>query len=650
MPVGNVEAFYGAIEGGADAVYLGLKAFNARGRAANFNNYQFLQLLDEAKKRKVKVFVTLNTVIKNKEIPELLDTLSFLSKTNVDAVIIQDWGTYFLIKKNFPKLVVHASTQMANHNSVGLSYSKKLKFDRVILARELTLPELNKIQQNAPVETEVFVHGALCYSFSGMCLFSSYLGGAGANRGLCTQPCRRFYKEGNENKLSFSLKDNQLIDFIPHFSKIGVSSLKIEGRLKSGEYVYKVARAYRAAIDNPQKVNEAKALLEMDMGRDKTQWFYNKHVAQAISESPNTGLFLGKIEKVTDAGFVLTTSYDLSPGNRLRISVNKDSEQLSSKIEHIEQLGSGSWLISPVLNEIKQGNQVFLAGIGDVQLPSKLKENPQRIAEALALPLKKKIGQSIRTFKLIKKPNLFVRINNLNWLKELQLNEIDQLIIHLPKRKLKDFNPNTPVLKKNQHKIWFELPQFISEQNIGFYKQTLDNLSKAGYQQFAISHLSQKDILPKQSSFLTNENVYCYNDAAAQFLYSEGAKWVTSPFENEFDNMLSGANRSQIIPLYYFPRLFYSRQPVLVTNGFKDAQNNVYRKELENGITCILPSKPVSQLQYQNKLFQKGFNQFLIDLSFVNPDQKTLKQIMLKFKQSEKIDDSSSFNFKKGLR
>ena len=152
----------------ANAVYLGLKTFNARGRAANFNNYQLLLIINEAKRYNAKVYVTLNTVIKNKELNELLDTLWFLSLTKISAVIIQDWGTYYLLKKHFPKLVIHGSTQMAHHNSLGAIHAAKLGIERIILARELTLNELELIQKKSPIETEVFVHGALCYSFSGM--------------------------------------------------------------------------------------------------------------------------------------------------------------------------------------------------------------------------------------------------------------------------------------------------------------------------------------------------------------------------------------------------------------------------------------------------------------------------------------------------
>ena len=214
LPVGNVESLNAAIEGGADAIYLGLKGFNARGRAANFTEAQLAAICKLAAKHHVKVYVTLNIVVKNNELADVLDTLQFLSTLQIAGVIIQDWGVFSLMRRYFPKLVAHASTQMANHNSVGANHCQRIGFKRVVLARELTFNELKLIRQRTKIETEVFVHGALCYSISGFCQFSSFLGGAGANRGLCTQPCRRFYNCNGQKRTFFSMKDNQLISRI----------------------------------------------------------------------------------------------------------------------------------------------------------------------------------------------------------------------------------------------------------------------------------------------------------------------------------------------------------------------------------------------------------------------------------------------------
>ena len=190
LPAGNVEAFHGAMEGGADAVYLGLREFNARERASNFTPEQLQSILKYTGNQGKKVYLTLNTVIKNEELPRLIELLSILSQTSIAAVIIQDWGVYHLLRNYFPKLKIHASTQMQNHNSLGAAFSERMGFERIILARELMLDEIKNVRENSNIELEAFTHGALCYSMSGACLFSSYLGGSGANRGLCAQPCR----------------------------------------------------------------------------------------------------------------------------------------------------------------------------------------------------------------------------------------------------------------------------------------------------------------------------------------------------------------------------------------------------------------------------------------------------------------------------
>lgn len=651
LPVGNVEAFYGALQGGADAIYVGLKSFNARGRAANFNNYQILLLINEAHQHGVKVYVTLNTVIKNKELPELLDTLWFLSKSRVDAVIIQDWGTFYLLREYFPKMVVHASTQMANHNSLGANFSKKNGFARVILARELTMPELEGIQKASSIETELFVHGALCYSFSGMCLFSSYLGGAGANRGLCAQPCRRFYNVNGDNKLVFSLKDNQLIEYIPKISKLGVSSLKVEGRLKTGEYVYQVAKAYKAVIDNEKAVQEAKEMLEMDMGREKTQWFMGRDVADAVSEIPNTGLFIGTIEAINADSISFYSSVELENGNRLRIAADKNNEQLSCKIEDLQLDEKGLISIKFSNPALKIGNAIYLAGLRSLKLPQKLKGEAKKVSEHMPHALKRDAIKKLRRFRAGRKQILFVRINNLEWLRKIHIDEVDHLILNLGMRLWGDFKTEVPFIKNNKHKFWIELPKFISENDIPFYKKLCADFRNKGFNQFFLSHLSQSDLLPKNAVFATNENVYAYNDAACHFLYAKGAQWICSPQENEYDNLLSGADRNQIIPMHFYPNLFYSRQPVKTGDeSFTDAKNFEFRREVRDGITYVLPDKPVSLLQYKSKLASKGFFKYLIDLSFENPSKHTFKRLLKKLKYSEQDQPSTTFNFKKGLK
>ncbi|MDR4509078.1 MAG: U32 family peptidase [Candidatus Brocadiaceae bacterium] len=249
-PAGTMECFFAAIENGADAVYFGLKHFSARAGAQNFTLEEASRAIAYAHERSVNVYIALNTLCKTRELARITNYLVELEDLQPDALIIQDLGLLHLIETQFSDFQLHASTQMAIHNLSGAIQLKEMGFQRVVLARELSIDEIRKITLSAPLEIEVFIHGALCYSYSGLCLFSSMMGGRSANRGLCAQPCRKFYttQEGHEGHL-FSMKDLQTLLYGKELINAGIHSLKIEGRMKSSTYVAVVTNAYRMAID-----------------------------------------------------------------------------------------------------------------------------------------------------------------------------------------------------------------------------------------------------------------------------------------------------------------------------------------------------------------------------------------------------------------
>jgi putative protease len=652
LPAGNTEAFFAAAEGGADAVYLGLQQFNARERADNFTYQQLLALLDEAEKRQMKVYLTLNTVIKNKELPELLDTLHALSQTSISAVIIQDWGVYNLIKQHFPKLKIHGSTQMGNHNSLGAIYSEKRGFERVIFARELTEQELTAITSKSDLEVEMFIHGALCYSFSGMCLFSSYLGGMSANRGMCMQPCRRMFTDINQKRYIFSLKDNQLIDHIPEIKQMAIASLKVEGRLKPAEYVYQVAKAYRKAIDSPEQLKKAKNMLSDDLGREKTSYFFGKDVKRAITENPTTGKYLGKISSLNERAFFLHTSEELQQGNRLWIRSPKGVNRSAVKIKSIKTHPDNQIEVHANVKDLKAGDQVYLANFRQKKFTTQLPERKKTISTSLPEKKKQKILDSFGKEKKLDKTQIFLRIDSIKWLKKVPLQEIDNLILNLPEKEWRELDVETFLMKKNAHKIIFELPKFIPEEKITFYKDLFSKFRKSGYKSFMISHLSQKMIIPEDSIIVANENVYTFNDSAIDFLQQENIKLFCYPLENEMDNLFSLKNKKGIVPVYFYPELFYSRMPVKVNNKFQqfsDDKNYEFQKIIKNGLTIVIPKNPVSLTQYKTKLEAKGFGRYLVDVSYEKPSDKRLNTMIKKLKASEQIQPSITFNFKKGL-
>ena len=257
-PAGSLDTLYAGINAGADAIYIGGTKFGARAYADNPDEYNLLQAIDYVHFNNRKIYLTVNTLIKNNEIEEqLYDYIYPLYKQGLDAVIVQDLGVFEFIRNNFRDLDIHASTQMAVSGVESAKLLKKMGASRVVTARELSLMELNNIHNNVDIEIESFIHGAMCYSYSGMCLFSSMIGGRSGNRGRCAGPCRQPYEVymgrkriNNENNLyALSLRDMNTLEIIPEIIDSGVFSLKIEGRMKSPEYCAGVVSIYRKYVD-----------------------------------------------------------------------------------------------------------------------------------------------------------------------------------------------------------------------------------------------------------------------------------------------------------------------------------------------------------------------------------------------------------------
>jgi len=307
LPAGNEECLRAAVHNGADAVYLGLQNFNARRSADNFGTHNIFNAIDFCHKRKVKVYVTFNTLVKPNEIEEVLNQINLAHSAGADAVIIQDPCLIPLIKANFSQLPIHLSTQATTTNS----YSVPDGVERVILARELSMEEIKLISDNGKkqgYETEVFVHGALCLSYSGQCLFSSMVGGRSGNRGRCAQPCRKIYN----NKYLLSTMDLCLLSKIPDIIATGTASLKIEGRMRTPLYVGTVAKIYRKYID-AYYASEFKVFIEdkvsfereVEKDIDELMLAFNREFTTGFAfndsivdtrKPMNRGLFIGVIK------------------------------------------------------------------------------------------------------------------------------------------------------------------------------------------------------------------------------------------------------------------------------------------------------------------------------------------------------------------
>ncbi|MCE5221700.1 MAG: DUF3656 domain-containing protein [Clostridium sp.] len=327
-PAGSMESLIAAINNGADAIYLGGNKFSARAYASNFDNETMIKAVDYAHSYNVKVYVTINTILKQSELKEALKYAGYLYEIGVDALIIQDVGLISLIRDIYPNFELHASTQMTVHNGEGALYFKEKGLQRIVLSRELSLDEIKYISTDLGIETEIFVHGALCVCYSGQCLMSSMIGGRSGNRGRCAQPCRMQYTLkgeilGEKKGYLLSPKDTCLIDDVDSIIKSGTASLKVEGRMKKPEYVAGVTRNYRKSIDKVLK----NAKFDLNKGRNELAQLFNregfakaylyKNVGKdmmSYNYPKNTGVFIGQ---VTNSGeVVLEENVSLGDGIR----------------------------------------------------------------------------------------------------------------------------------------------------------------------------------------------------------------------------------------------------------------------------------------------------------------------------------------------
>lgn len=331
-PAGNMDAFLAAIEAGADAIYIGGYTFGARAFANNFSDDEIIKCINYAHLYGVKVYITVNTIVYEKEVDLFLNYIDFLHRNNVDAIIIQDLGMFDLVRKVYPNLELHASTQMHIHNLNGVLNLQKWGAKRVVMARETSYETLKEIKKHTSIELEVFVHGALCVSYSGQCLMSSLIGGRSGNRGKCAGTCRQQYnliddneKKYNEDSYLLSTRDLNTLEDIGKLIELGIDSFKIEGRMKRAEYVYLVVIIYRKAIDNYLKYKETRItendILELkkiyNRKFTKGYLFNDKNIMNTYRPN-HLGIKIGKVIKKDKNSIYIKLNNKLINGDGIR--------------------------------------------------------------------------------------------------------------------------------------------------------------------------------------------------------------------------------------------------------------------------------------------------------------------------------------------
>ena len=411
-PAGNMDSLIAAVQAGCDAVYLGGTLFGARAFAGNFNDDEIIEAINYCHLYGVKVYVTTNILIYEHEVDKFLKYIEFLHKHNVDAVLIQDLGMLDLVHKTFPNLECHASTQMHIHNLDGVVMASKLGCKRVVLARETPISLVKEIKEKLDVDLEIFAHGALCVSYSGQCLFSSLIGNRSGNRGSCVGSCRLPYKiVDNHNKIlnngdyPLSMKDLNTLEYLDELIEAGVTSLKIEGRMKSPEYVYTVTKLYRMAINSyyetgkvsidEEEINNLQKLFSRGFTKG---YLFNEEIDHILNTNrPNhQGIYIGKVVDYKNGFVTVRLTEDVSINDGIRIVLDNDDygtvlNEFYIDKKLVKEAKNGDTISFKVNKLIPKNSKVLLTK--DSKLINKIDEviktNPRKVGITALIKLNK---------------------------------------------------------------------------------------------------------------------------------------------------------------------------------------------------------------------------------------------------------------------
>ncbi|OJF76745.1 MAG: peptidase U32 [Treponema sp. CETP13] len=685
-PAGNVEALDAAIGEGADAVYMGLKTFNARLRSSNFAWNQFESAVEAVHRRGKKIFVTVNTVSEEQEMERLYRFLEYLNRVGPDGLIVQDLGTVRMIQEFFPNLPIHASTQMNVASAQAVNLLSKQGIKRVVLSRELGLEEIQAIRAESNAELEVFVHGALCVSESGLCLFSSYLGGKSANRGMCTQACRRFYETDPEGGLKkgyfFSPNDLQLIDRIPDLIKAGVNSFKIEGRMKSAEYVGTVTAAYRYVMDHWEEDKKGalatgRRMLSTDFARAKTEYWYSSTKAENVLnpyQPGGTGLYLGKIAETRQDGEMYAKlrggTYEPELGDSIRLHKKDDTGRVSHKIKSLKGSEDDIWI------EIPKG-----FGVGDEVYLLQTKNMSKRYNRVLAKDLSKYRRQPggavlpILDLTQVDKedfsyfPNgLYIQVSTVRDIFSVLGEHPVRIILEWNTETRKDLLEEMVELPVSKRQTYISLDPFCPPDTEKKLIEDLKALSDLGYCNWVVNNLAHVNLLShmtaagKKSSrrhkmnLIAGPYLYTFNRWAVSFLENENIYGYITPLENSRQNIEATFDKNfrnrAMITVFSYPALFRMRFQLPKDYNFElfyDKQGEEFRALSTPDGSFVMPEKPFSLLDKVGFMEKAGFSHFLIDMSHTTATKSEMRLLTKSIKNGLPLPDISRFNWKDGF-
>jgi putative protease len=670
-PAGNPEALDAALGEGADAVYLGARSFNARLRSANFAFNQLEAAVDICHKRSKKVYVTVNTVFEQREADRMWQFLQYLERVGPDGIIVQDLGVAKMAREHFPALELHASTQMNVASAKGVNLLSRRGFKRAVLARELSLDEIRAVRAATNLELEVFVHGALCVSESGLCLFSSYLGGKSANRGACAQACRRLYANDAESGYWFSPDDLQLIEYVPDLMEAGVESFKIEGRMKSAEYVGSVVAAYRHMIDNwklgrERALAKAQAMLQSDFARRKTSFFFAGKLDPDFikpHQSGGTGISLGKVRDIraADEGrYALLDSFDgLAEGDSLRFHRPDDSERFTAKVREVKQVTNGILVRSDA--DFRQSDIVYLVQTRTTARRYK-PSLPRDLARYRKFPSHEAAPEPTRVN--VAKAELAALPEGIYALVG-KTGDLHVLNAARPRKAMLLFNRrNAEIMRKEEKELPFKrdslvlwLDPWFPESDGEWLASELEYWIGRDQRHFVANNVGQLGLLRgKGLTVIAGPYLYAFNRWAASFLLEEGARFVVPPLEiskQDFQKVAEAAPAGSWMPVVFsYPALFRIRADLAAAYDFRtftDRDGSAYELSSAGEGSVVTPMKPFSIVDRIPYLQKDGVVRFILDFSGIKLVKPLYKQVMRAALEGKLLPETGRFNWKEGF-
>lgn len=697
-PAGNLEIFKGVIESGADAVYVGGSMFGARAYANNFTEEELLEAIDFAHLRGVKVYLTVNTLIKNSEFSKLYDYLLVYYKRGLDAVIVQDIGVVKAIHEYFPSMEIHTSTQMTVTGADGVRFLSQFGVTRVVMAREVSLAEMKRIHEETGMELEAFVHGALCYSYSGQCLFSSILGGRSGNRGRCAQPCRLPYTvEGKKDEYILSLKDMCGIKALDKLHDAGVYSLKIEGRMKQLEYACGVVKYYRSYIDSKKPVSDAdydriKALGNRcgftdryyfdHNGSDMVTYVKPNFVSNAAEPSPEKrklsiegelvlregepGSLTVKRGDVTYKASIEPVSAALKAPLDKKAAIDRINKTGDTDFEfsHIKaQIGENIFVPNGALNKLRRD---AISGLCD-KLLKKYYRNDARYADISSMcELPEHVVKSdaahedgaVNAKDYTTICSCMTRAQ-LDTLISYDCFDVFYLDFDMYDRKtlIQQFADDVKSLTKRNKKVYLMLPTIFRADSSDYFVSIAKELDKVSFEGFVVKNYEElylTENLFTGKKVILDHNMYTFNDVSRSVFFEHGVSGDTVPLELNSKEIMHRNNiGSQMIVYGYYPLMTTANCVHKNTKGCDKKQKLIYLKDRYNKsfavcnnckecYNTIYNSLPTMLTKNISKLKEAGIRSFRYSFTIETPKQ--IKAVM-----DDKVAEYTNGHYKRGV-